>query len=404
MTEIFSSPPVGRATSPSEVWSDDEWSFPSHSDGGADFSLSTESEGENPKVMKTPTSPVNLFDSSKSEMGKPKLSESTTSFCMPEMDFNAEDQATSDFVIKKESQESATGESAKIEKATGHKIPAMAEPESELAKMVEKCDSVAEGAASEVDAIAKALSRKLDNCTQFRNSKKSSSTPEQSLAKCERFRDEARRLYKRFDREAHAVYEKFSNEEYSKYTSIQSECVAVEANYRQLCRKAATADRLDATVANYAKWKEAEADYDNKRTECKEIETKAWDNYKQTTGDAWKRYRLEKEEARDAQERVSAEYKRAKSLMSDLTEWSDLPEWKRVALFIGLPLATIFAVIAVANVWGFLTSPVADPKICSKAIEEMVKAATNQQLEVQTEQRWSLVSEMFERLFELTSL
>ncbi|KAE9961895.1 hypothetical protein BLS_001179 [Venturia inaequalis] len=398
MTGIFSTPPKSCATSPSKIESDDEWSLLSHSEGETDFSISSDSEDENAKVIKPRTSSVNPDGSSKTEKGNPKELKDTTNLCMPEMDLSPEDQATLDFMPKKELQKSPIAESTENEQSTPPKAPTVPKPRSRLAKMVKTCDSLAEKAANEVDTIARALSRKLDKCYQFRTSKEGVSTPEQSLKKCERFRDDAGRLYKKFERQAYAAWEKLKDEEYIKYRSIFSESDAMESNYRQLRRKAAIAHRLDTTVASYAKWKEAQADHEKERVECNEAEGKAWHVYKKMSGDAWKKYKLEKEEARDAYERVSAEYKRAKSLMSDLTEWSDLPEWKQVFLFVGVPAAAIFALFAVANVWDFFTSPAPGPMICSKAIGEMVKAATKEQRDVQMEQRWRLLVDMLEKL------
>ncbi|TID14313.1 hypothetical protein E2P81_ATG09192 [Venturia nashicola] len=378
MTKLFSSPPKGRATSPATARSEDEWSNMSYSDKEADVWSSSDSDEEDTKAIHTPTSSVCLSSSSNSEKEASNAFRNT-SFHIPEMDLSPEDQASLDLDVH------------------NHKTPAMTEPKSELAKMVEKCNSLAEKAAHEVDAIARALSRKLDKCPQFRTSMNNGSTPEQSFRKCERFRDDAGRLYKRFDRQARAAWSRLEDEVYAKYGSIQSECETAESNHRQLRRKAATAHRLDATVANYAKWKDAKSDDKKKRMECRRTDNNAWGVFIQMRSDAWEKYELEKEEAHDAYERVSAEYKRAKSLMSEVYEWSDLPEWKRIALFVGIPAASIFAIIAVANVWDFLTNPAPNSNICSKAIGEMARAVKTQQVGLTTEQKWSLLWEMLEK-------
>lgn len=393
----FSSQPKVRATSPSTADDDDEWSNFSHSDEEVLVWESSDSEDETPKVTKTPTGSVNLSSSSRSEKEEPKEVKNTTSFCMPEVDLNPEDQAALDFILKKEPQKSVETGSVKTETSTTDKTLAMKKPSLELTKMVETCDSLAEKAANEVDAIAKALSRKLDGWYRFRTRKNSGSTPEQSLARCERFKANAGKLYKRFNSRAYAEWEKVRNEEHAKYMGIKSDCEVIRSNNREHRVKAKIAHRLDGTVANYAKWKEAVAEDDKGRVDYDEAVAKAYRLYEETSGDAWKKYELEREEARDAYDRVSAEYKRVKRLMWDLTEWSDFPEWKQVALFIGAPVATMVGLIAVANVWDFFTSTSAapNPKVCSEAIVEMVKAATKEQFEHCYEQKCSVLWGMF---------
>ncbi|QDS71530.1 hypothetical protein FKW77_005202 [Venturia effusa] len=406
MTPLFSFPSRCRSACDSASGSDDDWIIHAPSDVEEDSYLTASSDSDEEKPVASQSLPSSVpacdFAAGNTSATNSAMAEDVagTQECGNDISAPIKEKAkqnvlrknTTSFVVDDVSSDASTNtacaeilatnvlqkvfmhERTRTKELKKHKVPTMSEPSSELAKLVEKCDSMANDSAQEVDSIARALSRKLDGVRHFRNSKRGGPTPEQSLYACARFRDNAERLYKRFARRGRVIWDRLNVKQRAKYNTVKSGCDTVKLKYEKLRVDAERTHKLHATVASYAKWKEAEAAEEEIRLECNTTMAKAWELYNEISGDAWTKHRLELDEARDASDRVHAEYKRARSLMSDLTEVSDLPRWKQLTVYVGVPLAAVFSLGVVISVCRLIVNP-AQPKF----VDEMVRIAVKEE-------------------------